>query len=194
MKERPILFTTPMVQAILAGRKTMTRRIVKPQFDEDDCLELGHYCPTMIDSNGDEFPGPECFGLSNAVFSIKFPYGQPGDRLWVKETWAWRFDKSRIYYRADENLGSLVNRLNDKWVSPRFMPRTASRITLEITAVRVEMLQDISEDDAISEGVEYIPHLPYKKSFYYTWESIYGPGSYDLNPWVWVIEFKRVQP
>jgi len=186
MKERPILFSGPMVRAILEGRKTQTRRVVKPQPGcdprDDEHLDMG-----------------------------RCPYGQPGDRLWVRE--AWHTDErdleyarakhedamsdSPIYYRADpenDNAGCT-------WRPSIHMPRWASRITLEITRVRVERLQEISEKDAIAEGADPYLHpvhpgregLRHVDGFRSLWESINGPGSWDANPWVWVIEFKRVE-
>ena len=162
MKERPILFSAPMVRAILDGRKTMTRRVVKTQSVKYDVI------------NGVPCPRP-----------IPCPYGKPGDRLWVRETWAYRMDYSRIYYRADENLASIVNRLNDRWVPSIFMPRAASRITLEITGVRVERLQNITEEDALSEGITPHPSIyfpgQYRSQYNGIWESINGPKSWDQN-------------
>ncbi len=192
MKERPILFSAPMVRAILAGTKTQTRRVVKDR-------HIG-----QIDTS--KLPGP-------AGWSRPMPYGQPGDRLWVRETWAC-FDshvrpKSRIAYRSDTPDGEMV-RVDAPWKPSIHMPRWASRITLEVTGVRVERLQDISEADALAEGVEQVLKGRFRiygretdgrdtdrsarTSYCSLWESINGPGSWDANPWVWVIEFKRVQP
>ena len=172
MTERPILFSAPMVRAILAGTKTQTRRVVKLKPD---------YMETFL-------------RLPNKVACC--PYGQPGGRLWVRET----FEDcesalhSCVLYRADGGTPGT------KWTPSIHMPRWASRITLEITGMRVERLQDISEADAMAEGVHYSllekiqagqdrwARHAYKK----LWESIHGPGSWDLNPWVWVVEFKGV--
>ena len=145
MKERPIIFSGSMVRAILDGRKTQTRRAVK--------VEKG-------------------FAITNPEPPPHFypcPYGQPGDRLWVRETW-----KPSIH-----------------------MPRWDSRLTLEIVSVRVERLQDISKEDAESEGVAIIESVDHGKQsargqFAIVWESINGHGSWALNPWVWVIEFKKL--
>lgn len=203
MKERPILFSAPMVRAILEGRKTQTRRIVKPQPDRI----IGKY--PAIDDFGD-------------LEAIHCPYGQPGDRLWVRETWAinhnWdsfypdtdmTFEDMGLFYRSDENterdtfgFGS-----HGKWRPSIHMPRAASRILLEVQDVRIERLQDISENDAIAEGVKegcftghYVDYADQdyqfdnaKDSFRSLWQSIHGPESWDANPWVWVVTFKLVQ-
>lgn len=190
MKERPIIFTAPEVRAILAGRKTMTRRVCKGQ------REL---------SNEHDFQLDRC------------PYGQPGERLWVREVWAvpHRYDHlgpSNIpvkgvptHYAATEERGGL------RWRSPIQMCRWASRITLEIESVRVERLQDISEADALAEGCQcYVCGAPLDGNseadchcFHRTatasdyrdlWEHINGEGSWTANPWVWVLSFKRVTP
>lgn len=205
MKERPIRFSEPMVRAILDGSKTMTRRIIKPQPTHFNPAGT----PRRVVPNG----GPS--------ESICCPYGEPGDRLWVREAFSgphcmdasdgckavppskWG-DCSRIWYWADGNP------TEGDWTRPRpsiHMPRWASRILLEITAVRVERLQDISEDDAQAEGLEYSErfegycigeaehynsHDP-RLSYASLWESINGPGSWAANPWVWVIEFRRIE-
>lgn len=181
MKERPILFSAPMVRAILDGRKTMTRRVVKTRSYICDVVDGIPYEMTEDDRQ-----------------PIKCPYGIPGDKLWVRETWAYRFDYSRIYYRADENLASIVNRLNDRWMPSIFMPRSASRITLEITGVRLERLHEITEEDSLREGITPHPSIyfpgQYKSKFKSLWKSINGPGSWDKNPLVWVITFKLIEP
>jgi hypothetical protein len=195
MKERPILFSGPMVRAILEGRKSQTRRVVKHRNDS---------CGDPIMPNDPRMP---C------------PFGGPGDRLWVRETWCcenpayvaqykeepWRGspdpDNARILYAADpvhQNAGC-------SWRPSIFLPRWASRITLEVTGVRVERLQDISEADAMAEGVTQGVYRGPTGSIVATcedqvvegyrdlWESINGPGFWDANPWVWVVEFKRVE-
>lgn len=171
MKERPILFSAPMVRAILDGRKTQTRRVVK--------LRNGQYMPPSekADINGWRQMLRNC------------PYGQPGDRLWVRETHfdAKRLNEGRILYRADGD----VSRFG--WTPSIHMPRSASRITLEVTGVRVERLQDISEADAVAEGVVWEQGQTAINVFETLWESINGAGSWDANPWVWVVEFKRAK-
>lgn len=178
MSDRPILFSAPMIRALLAGTKTQTRlawRVQPP-------------------------PGVRIGWTPDS----KTPYGQVGDRLWVRETWAVSHAldhlKPRevpqgaglVYYAATENLGGLLKRPSI------FMPRWASRITLEITGVRVERLQAISEADARAEGVE--PAATHNRpgaiatcfgAYSVLWESINGPGSWDANPWVWCVSFKR---
>ena len=167
-----------MVRAILDGRKTVTRRIVKAR--DLEWMDVHQ-------------------GLREPDNAERCPYGQPGgDRLWVRETWAapHAYDHlpprlipqdARIHYAATEDRGGLL------WRPSIHMPRWASRITLEITGVRVERLQDISEADAISEGTPF-PCGGWVGGYQKLWESIPGPGSWDLNPWVWVVEFKRVTP
>lgn len=234
-KERPILFSAPMVRAILAGTKTQTRRVVKPAhkawMDQPVTHQLGEW---------DKRP---------------LPYGKPGDRLWVRE--AFRFPES-IDHLSPSEIGEKaitvgypkpwcpiqfeadgLRRTPQEWrdfVTPpqsneagrlrpgMHMPRWASRITLEVTGVRVERLQDISEADAKEEGIEPLspPPSPHEWSgpnrftlrgmgsgacagqvswnaptaielYRRLWESINGPGSWDANPWVWVIEFRRIE-
>lgn len=191
MKERPILFSAPMVRALLYGSKTQTRRVVKPQhlkfFDQSATDMLGAWSKRPM------------------------PYGKPGDRLWVRETWAHdaeSLEQCRAsledamgggrygpYYRATESAPDTLY-----WKPSIHMPRWASRITLEITGVRVERLQNISKADAIAEGLTsnsglyaspgQMWQIDPRKAYSNLWESINGPGSWDANPWVWVIEFK----
>lgn len=189
MKERPILFSASMVRALLADMKTMTRRIAKPVKHPD----LGNvYSPGALVLEQEP----------QHVIDRACPYGQPGDRLWVRETWAYgihamaaKSDKDGPFvYAAD---GTEQGRLGDRWRPSIHMPRHASRITLQITSVRVERLQDISEADAIAEGVRNSLHLPggrfARENFAHLWWTINGDGSWESNPWVWVIEFKRVE-
>lgn len=181
MKERPILFSAPMVRAIFSGTKTQTRRVFK--------AKNGGVWPNKNDIPGMLQILREC------------PYGQPGDRLWVRETWAQaraaRRDepiRDAIAYAADrESMADRFGIPDRRWRSSIHMPRWASRILLEIVAVRVERLKDISIDDAIAEGVGIRCDSPMAVMEYsLLWESINGPGSWDANPWVWVIEFQRV--
>lgn len=201
MKERPIPFSGPMVRAILAGRKTQTRRTVKPQ--------------PVTESNGvAHWPNP---------WPARCPYGQPGDRLWVREAWRTWAGLDKMPPRDMAANGPVIHyecsplsHINMGKLRPgMFMPRWASRILLEVVAVRVERLNDISEEDAIAEGVfkkiagggigdlvetidggqaVYISRGQAKMSYWALWEQIHGPGSWDVNPWVWVVEFKRVAP
>ncbi|HEK0073075.1 TPA: hypothetical protein SMO17_005166 [Pseudomonas aeruginosa] len=211
MKERPILFTGPMVRAILEGRKTVTRRVVTPQPD---------FLGSMVDPNTP-------FETLDAGLHARItcPYGEPGDRLWVREAWAADAqvdaiapsDLSQgepIWYPADLSVRQTgCSMISKGRVRPSIhMPRWACRILLEITAVRVERLQDISEEQAEAEGTQgCVPYCqsPYdsdgapacdcmsltcKESFQALWSSINGAASWDANPWVWVVEFKRVTP
>lgn len=190
--ERPILFSAPMVRAILEGRKTQTRRIVKPQpSPSSDTAFIG------LDGIW-RFSHPTLRGpVSHEADDVRCPYGQPGDRLWVREAWAFHPDfpesTRRAIYRADAGVENDVPR----WRPSIHMPRWASRILLEITAVRVERLQDISETDAQAEGVANSLHLRggrlARENFAHLWWTINGDGSWEANPWVWVVEFKRVE-
>ena len=196
MKERPILFSAPMVRAILAGTKTQTRRVAKHP--------LAQNLSYIVDI------GKGWFGDEEGEVQIRCPYGQPGDRLWVREKWQAvsgndrarhimthpRPDRGWLEYAATPRADEPAY----KWRPSIHMPRWASRITLEVTGVRVERLQDISEADAMAEGVHYSllekiqagqdrwARHAYKK----LWETINGSDSWDLNPWVWVVEFKGV--
>lgn len=235
MRERPILFAAPMVRAILDGRKTQTRRVIKPPrdhempcdpLDESDIAELLAVCP----------------------------YGQPGDRLWVRETWGYRgsswsserpeVQRHHIHYRADDSRRDFTRARDDDsglptcrpprpgedyvrdyyngyldrywkaWRPSIHMPRWACRLVLEVTAVRVERLQAISETDAIAEGIERDPQHPElwqrgplrrdvrptpwtgfpRLAFQALWEGLHGTAGWDANPWVWVVEFRAVTP
>lgn len=184
MKDHPILFSDPMVRAILEGRKTQTRRVVvnkKIKFRSRLHALAKHYLRLT----------PTIPGLAALIENN--PYGQPGDLLWVRETFGYRED-GRLYYRADQTLGQFNV---DKWKPSIFMPRKLSRLTLRITNVRVERLQDISEADAQAEGcgamVDYSNGQTYRDEFKALWESINGPGSWDANPFVWVVEFETIQ-
>ncbi|EIU5457523.1 hypothetical protein V4238_001364 [Pseudomonas aeruginosa] len=225
MKERPILFTGPMVRAILEGRKTVTRRVMKPQPD---------FLGSMVDPNTP-------FKTLDAGLHARItcPYGEPGDRLWVRETWhvGKPHDKTApadiLAPLLAEGRGITVLYTAGGWQSvgpagreePIYpddqplpdwagkgrpsihMPRWACRILLEITAVRVELLQDISEDQARAEGITdggcsscgnhepcgcECPAPSAVDSFVHLWRST--GGNWESNPWVWVVEFKRVTP
>jgi len=194
MKERPILFSGPMVRPIIEGRKTQTRRVIKMKPSGNF---LGYIKERLS------------YWFQNEPLSIeiKCPFGVPGDRLWVRETYFWnginedQKNNEHCYYRAD---GEIQEQVEDsegftKWNPSIFMPRWASRITLEIENVRVERLQEITEEDALKEGCEIGHGLddssPFfaKGQFKQLWDTINGPRSWSENPWVWVIEFKRVE-
>ena len=201
MKERPILFSAPMVRAILDGSKTQTRRVVKQ--DREGLLDCE---PT---------PAWDAFWQCVAC-----PYGKPGDRLWCRETFAIvprtayaRSEGVQQMLRPDDDHDAAIYRAGwdrsnggFRWRPSIHMPRWASRILLEIVSVRVERLQDISEDDARAEGIAYSErfegyctgeaehfnsHDP-RQSYFSLWEAINGAGSVAANPWVWVVEFKRI--
>jgi hypothetical protein len=232
MKERGMLFSPPMVRALLDGSKTQTRRILK---------DTGLYA---IDAS---IHGMEVATRELDRLAMNSPYGQPGDRLWVRETWgnvAFSLDESgerqtwspdrpataihempygngyysgHVIYRADGEFEWCDDDGDGEkscWHPSIHMPREASRIDLEITGVRVDRLQDISEADAIAEGVRGLERylaggtdsedpdsgleagmiLDPRFAYQMLWESINGPGAWDANPWVWVIEFRRVKP
>lgn len=208
MKERPILFSGPMVRAILEGRKTQTRRCLTPQPTREQAFVGGMARDCWVFKDTAE---PAGWLMHNMC-----PYGKPGDRLWVRETWQHSnfplgpYDEScSVSYRADyldDPHGPDGERSPEgkyrTWRPSIHMPRAACRIVLEITAVRVERLQEISEADAAAEGTPgghgSIPGYPYNamaaEHFQHVWEEINGPGSWAVNPWVWVIEFRRVAP
>nr|WP_216662045.1 morphogenetic protein [Klebsiella aerogenes] len=187
-----MIFNSEMVLAILDGRKTQTRRPVK--------------FPVHDKNLGCEMAGNELAGELSAGNYLNSAFGKPGDRIWVRETWA--------RYNIDQDSHDMAYRATPpedwpeegKWRPSIHMPRWASRILLEITDVRVERLNAISQEDAQAEGMELTGWrptysdpdsggevwTPYDK-FARLWESIYGEGSWKVNPWVWVIEFKRVE-
>ena len=188
MSTKPILFSTPMVQAILAGRKTMTRRVIK--FPEG--LTGSHQ---VGESGNPKNP----LGLM-WVCGIKRPKYQPGDILWVRETWV---KGGSYFYKATDN--GLFDE-NVKWRPSIHMPREAARIFLRVTGVRVERVQDITPYDAWCEGCrignsfpweEHIPELQQQCRdivFSDLWDNINAKRGYgwETNPWVWVYEFERV--
>ena len=246
MKERPILMNGAMVRATLADIKTQTRRILKkqpyeslsnpPQFSDTmpgDLFVCPDHFPT--DTPGRVITECEKIGVYHCMGQKEFaekhsPYGQPGDRFWVRETyyafgrWETRFsakkkrdewhfidmtrDMDRLYQFGTESIEPCL-RARDPGILPTwwkrpsiFMPRAACRILLEIVSVRVERLQGISEQDAIAEGAMFWAHeqetqvkdtSDARHAFMDLWQSINGPGSWDANPWVWVVEFRRIK-
>jgi hypothetical protein len=253
MKERPILFSAPMVRVLLDGSKTQTRRVMKPQPEptpDDYPGPAGHWWPchavqSMVHVEQELRNDSEQWGGFAATCC---PHGGVGERLWVRETWGvvsndwdddgrlidWVPDRpateidempfgqgyysGHVIYAADgdyewagDDDGGGEPR--SAWHPSIHMPRAACRILLEIVSVRVERLQDISEGDCLAEGIRAIRHEGDGTYYHYDhthadpgnwcdadtayqqlWESINGAGSWDANPWVWVLEFKRVQP
>jgi len=211
MSERPILFSGKMVRAILDGRKTQTRRVIKPQHIKLD--GGGH--PYIDMGHPDEWDGA---GLRR---DVRCPYGQPGDRLWVRETWATPgnyddikpselsascFTHADLAYRATEPYGDAYYR----WRPSIFMPRWISRITLTVTSVRVQRVQNIVPMDCYAEGAYTAQDITNAyhglrcwgqqleiefalQSFKQLWNSINAKrgSGWDTNPWVWVISFAR---
>jgi hypothetical protein len=213
MRERPILFSGPMVRALLNGTKTQTRRVVKftGPWEVSDLGATGGEWPMREDSDGD-------------WYDAHCPYGIPGDRLWVRETWGlWDTlpcqgpEGAQVFYRATDD--KRIDLRHQLWRPSIHMPRWASRLTLTITDVRVERLQKISEADAQAEGLvpwskdgkltkygvadpdgmpgsDYPGTCPWREwrispvdAYQRLWESINGVGSWDANPWVWVVSF-----
>lgn len=201
-KERPILFSAPMVRAILSGAKTQTRRIYKPA--------KGYPC-----QDGEHTGNPNEASCGWDYGPCR--HGRPLDCLWVRETWKpeRKYSPEGFYlgvevtYAADNaKVFFPVEHVPATWSIPTakgnipsiHMPRWASRITLEITDVRVERLQEIGYEDVLSEGVEAAPSVQYGSQrqdtidgFQDLWESINGPDSWTANPWVWVVEFEEVK-
>lgn len=222
MKVRPILFSGHMVRAILEGRKTMTRRVVADH--PEDALRLrltDHAVPWLesyIDITDEWVP---VVGRHGCETPVRCPYGVVGDRLWVRET-AW-YDREPLSSNNETRTrcffaGSLIVKRDDGYAgeSPYtptietlslntslvrrpsiYMPRWASRITLEITDVRVERLQEITEEDAIAEGVQFMPSMPAaltnRTSFGKGWDKLNAKRGYswESNPWVWCLSFKK---
>lgn len=200
----PILFSGPMVRAILAGTKTQTRRVVKRQGDMEFDSADPHYGPYWLAYAAGDATGEDA--------KVRCPYGAPGERLWVRETFAQDVAgcPGGISYRADHSDPRGDGPAHPmKWRPSIFMPRAASRILLEITDVRVERLQAISEAEARSEGITDggclncgnsepcgcpDPSPDARDAFAWLWQSINGSHSWHANPWVWVVSFKRLQP
>ncbi|MCF5551933.1 hypothetical protein L6218_06280 [Pseudomonas syringae pv. syringae] len=230
IKERPILFSAPMVRAILEGRKTVTRRVCKPQPS-----------PNAHTTSAEGSPMTSWWETGKDI--VRCPYGQPGERLWVRETWGvishdfdeqgnmidWSPDRpasliremrfgrgyysGHVIYRADGEAvwaGDDDGGGDDRsaWKPSIHMPRIASRILLEITDVRVERLQAITYEEAVAEGVHRdracrmwtatdeggACHKYPVPAFRDLWSGINGAENWNANPWVWVVEFKRVTP
>jgi hypothetical protein len=234
IKERPIPFTGEMVRAILDGRKTQTRRVVKPQ----PSFPFGVKQIVLVDDpwHNDAFVGTPAEGMMGdgprekqfhcedyagnlvARFDATCPYGQPGDRLWVKETWQhlhndgsplerlpdWEKTPVHCFYRADESDPTALP-VSGKWRPSIHMPCWASRITLEITEVRAERVQQISEGDAKAEGCGLGCTVKSERfgrymsagqfAFAELWDSINAKRGlgWEANPWAWVIGFRKLE-
>jgi len=217
MRERPILFNGAMVRAILAGQKTQTRRAIKPQPFEASFLDApGQHRPSIDED------GRLRVATSTGVHLLTCPFGQPGDRLWVRETWM-----PGYYHEADHEDGpkvSVIHRADNAeatvaapsyelaeqwerefsedgdeappWRPSIHMPHWACRLVLEITAIRVERLQQITADDCLAEGVSTrFKVADAAEDLLIQWRDLWTStgGDWDSNPWVWVIEFKRVE-
>ena len=227
IKERPILMSAPMVRAILEGRKTQTRRIIKPQpyFDAQNNLIFGKW------NYGQDLYGTHVLPKRN--LALKCPYGNLGDRLWVRESYKrWCIDETgtvedgwwSVRYRSDNNIQKHCatwdccvtydspseagcDKEPDRWEPSIHMPRWASRILLEIIGIRIERLQDITEDEAIAEGVlfngNYDLWWDYQREQWSCVDpidsykslicKINGPETWEKNPWVWVVDFEVIE-
>jgi hypothetical protein len=204
MRERPIIFSGPMVRAIIEGRKTQTRRVVKPQPRRADDAFDGTW----------DWQNPGYYDDLTMGYELMkhAPYAE-GDRLWVRETW-WHHKECRppfphggpgvcVRYESEVQPGDPTNAYDRR--SPIHMPRWASRLTLEVTGVRVERLQDITPDDARAEGHPHVPgterypqevHDDAARDWFMDlWHDLNAKRGYpwESNPWVWVVEFRRVE-
>lgn len=186
MRIRPILFNGEMVRAILNGEKTQTRRMVKyiPAVGEPDSWCHRKDDPEMVRIIGD--------------YRRFCPSGAVGDRLWVRENFC--VAENAAFYMADKTAHDIdfLRKHGHCWTPSIHMPRWASRITLEITSVHIEHLADITDAGARAEGFNAPDHMPKsiqdpKGWFHITWNSVYGAGAFEQNPWVWVVNFKRVE-
>lgn len=239
MRERPILFSGPMVRAILEGEKTQTRRVMKPQPPREfGDLFVDWYHPTIV-VRGEEQPGNKVYGVfsEDGEWALKCPFGPPGTRLWVRETWQPLWKEADpvegqphdlrewmgpgvppgwyINYPATDGVTEFWDETKPDSLSEAcrqsiHMPRWASRITLEVTEVRVQRLQDISNEDAWAEGCTKYDDRKYWESdlggfavlvdtprdeFQGIWDSINAKRGFgwEQNPWVWAVSFCRVE-
>lgn len=228
MKERPILFSGPLVRALLAGTKTQTRRLVKRDGVPIRLTHESHYLQPMYGVSPP--PDPVAFGErglwrevgpdypDDSRDNVTCPFGAAGDRLWVRErlveddAGCWRYfaDNKLIELAADDSrcpaMIAWAHHREDSNCVSIHMPRWASRLTLEVTAIRAERLQSISEEDARAEGVTIEPQqgtlngepaklypMTHRQAFIWLWDRINGErAAWSSNPWVWVIEFSRV--
>lgn len=215
-KARPILFSAPMIRALLAGTKTQTRRAIKRALKHPGWTQYVYFGPSAnnpaCESRAIEC-GPDYPDADDDV--VPCPYGAAGDLLWVRETWL--EDGERVHYRADTADMEGAAKMLGGWLPSIFMPRRHSRITLRITEVRVQRLMDISEADAIAEGIEregqgwksyeiihqgrhkgerhphaVVPNGSPMVSYRELWESINGADSWATTVWVWAISFEVI--
>ena len=221
MKERPLLYTAPMVRATLNNTKTQTRRLRGLDRINASPNDWSH--PGSIGDDHNLYA--RFINKDGDVVDVKCPYGKPGDQLWVRETWQYadwtedgypfikyeadgslvlheripedwddRLERIWVKLSEEENYNIDKRAADRKWRPSIHHPRWASRIQLEITNIRVERLQECSVSDALAEGIKHnsmnYPPVEYR----WLWESINGPGSWDANPWVWVVEFRRIKP
>lgn len=209
MKERPVVFDAQAVRAILDGRKTQMRSVVK----RNDLAVLKFIWGTEDEPNGSMDVAGQTMTDSGVLCVwntdypcegselLSCPLGAPGDQLLVKEPFVYRHKHDRFYYRADHPIHDPY--AHNGWEPPARMPMHASRIRLEISDVRVERLQGITAGDCESEGVEQCKGLSLGnlawalwniEAFRESWKPAKGAGSWKANPWVWVVSFRRVQP
>ncbi|WP_048764961.1 hypothetical protein [Acinetobacter sp. 243_ASPC] len=207
MKVRPILFNAEMVKAILDGRKTQTRRVlrVQPPLTDKNVMPLYTMEPepkvtevTMHEIMDDRMPFP------SSISRHKCPFGKIGDQLWVRESFGTKIRSlggtphESLTYKADNPVEMAYYDCNGKgfpvkWKPSIHMPRWASRILLEITNIRVERLNDISVEDALAEGIAHKTMNCPRHEYFQLWNDVYGEMAHESNPWVWVIQFKAVK-
>ena len=214
MAIKPILFNTEMVRAILDGRKSCTRRIIKPQpqsrlcytFAGGDCGTWGYPSKTAHESWGDEYRLPEDITDEELKRRWNLPY-HTDDVLYVRETWCLRYDGEKYFYKADKNTPREEKRLidynNTSWHPSIHMPKEAARIWLRVTNVRIEQLQEITADGIRNEGLSSAAvHCGDMEIALKEWENLWNSTikksdldrhGWDANPWVWVIEFERCE-
>jgi hypothetical protein len=223
MKERPIIFSGEMVRAILEGRKTQTRRVVTRAFGASECIMREKQVMTW-----QEYLSRFVWAQSQILGGC--PYGEPGDRLWVRETWQAQNLDGFWWHEITEHrelcnwawtnpIEPAFEGTPPRWMPSLFMPRMASRITLEVVNIEVDRVQNITQADAKAEGaqpwfmasdgckvteggaefsIEFCPEekRDYRKGYQILWDQINEKRGYgwDKNPWVWVVEFRAVQP
>ena len=210
---KPILFSTPMVQAILEGTKTQTRRILKPQpLVHNEVIKMpipvDEYSKILKQYVKKGYTEIYTKGVLQGMIAPKCPFGEVGDTIWVRETWQHtsefginnQDENAGYIYKASENGKDWEENTEGwKWKPSIFMPKDACRLFLKITNIRVERLQDISEEDSISEGCHYgkgdgtIDYAVGNSHFPTLWANINGEESWNSNPYVWVIEFEKIK-